>query len=112
MSSYDSEKERERARRIRDAQIEQRDPGPRIKDVNWTREGQPKRKPEPLLVSMFNVLPGRYQGALIGLVLGLLLVIVAVLVLPSDLKILGLAGLLICCVLGFAVGGATDKNKW
>ncbi len=106
---YESDKDRERYKRIRDAQLKKRDPGPKIKGVNWKTEPRPHK---PFLVDLLDLLPSRYKGLAVGLVLGAVGLIACVLLLPGDFKVLGLLPLLICGVVGFVIGAVTDKDKW
>ena len=85
---------------------------PKIKGVNWGREGRPARKKQPLPLALFSALPARYQGLLFGLLFGLIALVACVIVLPGAFKLLGLLALLIGAVMGFIVGGVTDQDKW
>ncbi|GAB4574326.1 MAG: hypothetical protein Kow0077_20310 [Anaerolineae bacterium] len=68
-----SDQERERLQRLRDRQLQARDPGAPVK-VKW-KGGQPTRQ-EPLLTAIWRTLPGRGKGLLFGFLFGVVFSIV------------------------------------
>lgn len=111
MGAYDDEKSRERYRQLRDKQLEARDPGPKVKNVNWNPERRYSTRPKSMPLAIWKALPGRYQGAAAGLIFGLIGLIFCVIVLPGDFKILGLAVMVICLAVGFILGHVSDPHK-
>jgi hypothetical protein len=111
MAKSDEERERERVRRLRDQRLQRHDPGAKIKGVNW--DPQRKEKPKPMFpFSLLQGMPARVQGAIIGLVLGLVIFLMAVFALPGELKILSILAILLGGVVGMIIGAATDQEKW
>jgi hypothetical protein len=105
MTMNDEEKERERARRIREGQIRARDPGPsKIRHYDWSKHKKPPKKGEPLLVETFHLLPNRYRGAAVGVLIGLILGILLKLLLPAQLALLALLPIIICGIVGWVLG--------
>ena len=106
----------ERARRIRDAQLSQRDPGvSKIKGYDWSKHAKrgkqiQKSRQKPLLADLFDLLPPRWKGAVMGVAVGFVPLIAAQIFLRGDWVILGLAGLLVCAIIGFVVGAATANE--
>lgn len=120
MQKHGREDDKERARRIQEQQIRARDPGPsKIRGYDWDKHAQRSRqvhksRQKPLLVDLFDILPRRWKGAVVGLAVGLLPLIAGQVFLPGDWKILGLLGLMICGVVGFVIGKAAQDEikKW
>ncbi len=108
-----SNKERERIQRLRDAQINQRNPGEsKIRGYDWAahaKRGQQikKKTQKPLLVDLYQVLPSRWKGALVGFAVGLVPLLAGQIFLEGDWKLLGLVGMLVCLIVGFVIGAAT-----
>lgn len=112
--------EQERFQRIRDSQINARDPGPsKIRDYDWeahARRGkvinQKRRKEQkPLLIDLFSLLPSRWKGAITGGAVGLILVLAAEIFLSNEWKLLGIVGLLVCGVVGFVLGAGLQEES-
>ena len=108
-----SNKERERIQRLRDAQINQRNPGEsKIRGYDWSahaKRGQQikKKTQKPLLADLYAVLPSRWKGALAGFAVGLVPLLAGQIFLEGDWKLLGLVGMLVCLIVGFVIGAAT-----
>ncbi|NWF68033.1 MAG: hypothetical protein HXY40_03015 [Chloroflexi bacterium] len=108
--------ELDRLQRLRDAQIKARDPGTsKIKGYDWGKHAQrakqiQKARQKPLLRDLYDLLPGRWKGALAGLLLGALLAALLYFLLPGEWKIAALLPLLICAVAGFIIGKTTDNT--
>lgn len=106
----------ERARRIRDSQLSQRDPGvSKIKGYDWSKHAQrgkqiQKSRQKPLLADLFDLLPPRWKGAVVGIGVGLVPLIAAQIFLRGEWVILGLVGLLLCVIIGFVVGASTANE--
>lgn len=99
------EQERERARRVLEGQIKARDPGPsKITHYDWSKHKKPPKKQEPLLVETYHLLPTRFRGVAIGLLIGLILAIFLKLLLPAQLALLAILPLLICGIVGWVLG--------
>jgi hypothetical protein len=100
-----SNDERERARRIQEAQIKSRDPGPsKIRNYDWSKQkAAPKRK--SLLIEILEVFPQRYKGAAIGVILGLIVAAIIALAAP-EVAVLGLAVLLVFGIVGWVLGSS------
>jgi len=112
--------ERERLQRIRDAQITARDPGPsKIRGYDWeahARRGRminQKRREErkPLLIDLFYLMPGRWKGAVIGCAIGLIVILAAEIFLTDEWVLLGVAGLIVCGVVGFVLGATLQEKR-
>jgi hypothetical protein len=106
----------ERARKIRDAQLSARDPGvSKIKGYDWSQHAKRgttihKSRQKPLLADLFDILPPRWKGAVIGIAIGLIPLVAARIWLTGEWVILGLVGLLVCTIIGFVVGAATQTD--
>jgi hypothetical protein len=106
----------EQARRIRDAQLSQRDPGlSKIKGYDWSQHAKrgkaiQKSRQKPFLADLFDMMPPRWKGVVIGVAIGLIPVIAAQIFLRGEWAILGLVGLLVCSIIGFVVGAATQND--
>jgi hypothetical protein len=114
------DEERERLQRLRDAQIAARDPGPsKIPGYDWQqhiRRGQQikaKRQSErkPLLVELFLILPGRWRGAVYGVLVGLIPAIPARLFLSDEMALLAVVPLIICGIVGYVLGAVMEPDK-
>jgi hypothetical protein len=114
MSNYRDD--RDRAQRLSDAQIKARDPGvSKIKGYDWSKHAKraqeiKKANEKPFLVDLYNLLPSRWKGALIGVVLGLIPLIAAQFFLEGEWKLLGLLPLMIFGVVGFVIGKTTQDE--
>ncbi len=109
----EEDKLKSRAKRFRDAQVSARDPGDsKIKGYDWKKHAaKPKRKPKPLLLDLFDVLPARWKGAFYGLLIGGVLGIILLIVLPpGDIRSLAIIPPLICLVVGMALGALFQDN--
>lgn len=111
-----NEAERARAQRILDQQLKARDPGvSKIKGYDWSKHAKRsqqvyKSRQKPLLVDLFDILPRRWKGALVGVAIGLLPLVAGLVFLSGEWQILGLLGLLICGVVGFVIGRVTQDD--
>ncbi|MBZ0279048.1 MAG: hypothetical protein K8I60_23080 [Anaerolineae bacterium] len=111
--SSNKERERQRIQRIRDAQLNQRNPGDsKIPGYDWSahaRRGKEikKKTEKPLPVELYQLLPSRWKGALSGFLVGLIPLIAGQIFLEGDWKLLGLVGMLVCLIVGFVIGAAT-----
>jgi hypothetical protein len=119
----DSDNERERLQRLRDAQVKARDPGPsKIRNYDWQKHAargraiQAKRKAQekPFLIELYTLLPKRYQSAVIGVVIGLIPAIIGRLVLSGDWVLLAIVPLIVFGIIGYGIGSSLepDKNDW
>lgn len=108
MSSNDQE--RERLRKLRERQLRERDPGPRVK-VEW--KGDSAIKKEPLLQLIWSGLPYGARGGLIGLLIGTIALIAMSMALPqpwgSGCGALVLVGVI---PMGIILGRATDQGGY
>jgi hypothetical protein len=108
--------DQERAQRIQDAQIRARDPGAsKIKGYDWEKHGKraqqiKKNNQKPLIVEFFDLMPSRWKGALVGLVLGFIPLIAAFIFLEGEWKVIGVLALLIFGVVGFIIGATTSDE--
>lgn len=110
--------DKERARRIRRAQIADRDPGDsKIRGYNWDKHYQKKRRVDrqkkrdaerPLVIVLWEALPTRWRGFLYGLVIGTLIGVVLILMVPPELRILMVIPQGVGMILGLAVGKAME----
>ncbi|HEX2907532.1 MAG TPA: hypothetical protein VHO69_11760 [Phototrophicaceae bacterium] len=115
-----SDSERERAQRILDQQIRARDPGvSKIKGYDWSKHAKRSQqvqqaRQKPLLVELFDVLPRRWKGAAVGLLLSLIPLIAALIFIAPPWQILGLLPPLLFGVVGYVLGKVTedDLKKW
>jgi hypothetical protein len=99
------EQERLRAQRIRESQIKARDPGPsKIRHYDWSKHKKPPPKQEPLLVETWHLLPSRFRGVAIGVLIGLVFAVILKLVLPANLALLAILPILICGMMGWVLG--------
>jgi VIT1/CCC1 family predicted Fe2+/Mn2+ transporter len=99
------EQERLRAQRIREGQIKARDPGPsKIRHYDWSKHKKPPKKQEPLLVETWHLLPSRFRGVAIGVLVGLVFAVILKLVLPANLALLAILPILICGMMGWVLG--------
>ena len=109
-------KERKRLQRIQEAQIAARHPGDsKIRNYDWAKHAaKPQPKKPPWYLATFLLIPKRWRGAMIGLLLGSIFAIVLIVSLPAELDVLALLPLLICGVVGFVLGAVLqdDVKKW
>jgi hypothetical protein len=116
MKKTNSADERERAQRIRDSQLSARNPGvSKIKGYDWSKHDKRSqqirsKRQKPVLIDLFDLLPPRWKGAIVGMGVGLLPLLAAQIFLIGDWKILGIVGLLVCLIIGFVVGAATQDE--
>ena len=111
--------EKERARRIRQAQIADRDPGDsKIKGYNWDRhyhkkrevDKQKKQAAERLLVFvLWESLPTRWRGFAYGLVVGTIIGIIVVLIVPPEWRPLIVVPQGLGMILGLIIGKAVEE---
>ena len=102
--------EEERIRRLRDAQIAARDPGPsKIRHYDWSQHAKrqkaiQKSRRKPLLIALWSLLPGRWKGLIFGLLFGLIPLVGGLAFLTGDWQLIGVLGMLVCGVVGFVIG--------
>jgi hypothetical protein len=113
-------RERERLPRLRDAQITSRDPGQsKIPGYDWqqhARRGQQlktkhKAEQKPLLIDLFLLLPKRWQGAVIGTLVGAIPAIAGYLLLSEDMALLAVVPLILLGVIGYVSGCVIEPEK-
>jgi hypothetical protein len=112
--------ERDRAQRILDQQLRARDPGvSKIKGYDWsqhaTRSKQVhKSRQKPLFVEIFEVLPRRWKGAGVGLLLSLIPLLAALIFIAPPWQILGLLPPLLFGIVGYVIGKLTEDEikRW
>lgn len=106
--------EKERLRKIRDAQIAARDPGDsKIKGYDWKKHSKKhanRPKEKPLMVEMFYIMPTRWKGALIGLVGGGILGLILALLLTGEAQVLASLPPLVGFVAGMVLGMALQND--
>jgi hypothetical protein len=121
MSSDKSE--RDRLQRLRDAQITSRDPGSsKIPGYDWqrhARRGQQikasrKAAQKPLLIDLFVILPHRWRGAVIGMLIGAIPAVFARLLLSEEMVLLAVVPLIVFGMIGYGSGLVLepDKSDW
>lgn len=117
MPSTKPNKEQDRLQKLREEQLRARDPGvSKIKGYDWSNHAKrtkviQKSRQKPLLLELYDVLPGRWKGALNGFLFGVVIAIILVLVLPADWDFLALVPLLIASVVGFVLGSVIAKQN-
>ncbi len=102
-----SQDERERLQRQRDRQLAARDPGSsKIRGYDWAKhtEKARQRRQKPFLQDLWEMIPGRWKGALMGLLFGLVIAVFLALLLPGELRVLAVLPLLICAIVGMVIG--------
>lgn len=110
-------KEQERLQRIREEQLRARDPGSsKIRGYDWSSHSKrakavQKSRQKPLLVELYDVLPGRWKGALNGLIFGIAVAVILGIVLPTEWDILVLVPLLFAAIIGFVLGSVLAKQR-
>lgn len=116
--SHDPEKER--ARRLKQSQVSMRSPGEsKIRGYDWSKHDKKakrvaaekkKHAQRPLLIQIWEVLPGRWRGAVYGLIFGALCDIPLLLMLSSEWRGLALIPPLICGIVGMVVGKTMQQE--
>ena len=111
--------EKERARRIRQAQIADRDPGDsKIKGYNWDRHYQKKRRVDkqktrdaerPLVIVLWETLPTRWRGFAYGLLVGTIIGVIVIFVVPPELRVLMVIPQGLGMIIGLAVGKVMEE---
>ncbi len=110
-------KEQDRLQRLREDQIRARDPGAsKIRHYDWSKHSQrskeiKKKTQKPLVVDLYQSLPGRWKGTLNGLVVALFPTLVLYFFLEGDWRILAAVPLLFGGIIGFVIGGVIAKMK-
>ena len=115
--------ERERLQRLRDSQITSRDPGPsKIRGYDWQQHAQRgqqikasrKAKQKPLLIDLFLLLPHRWRGAIIGILLGAIPAAAGYLLLSDDMVMLAIIPPIVAGVIGYVSGLVIEpeKSEW
>ncbi len=72
-------------------------------------EEKKKENQKPLIVEFFNVLPRAWKGVVIGVFVGLIPLVAAV-VLRPDWNILGILALVLFAAIGFFIGKSTEQK--
>jgi hypothetical protein len=106
MQNRKEQDDKDRIRRIREAQLSARDPGSsKIPGYDWGKHAaKPKPKPKPLLLDLWDILPSRWKGALYGVILGAILGVILLFVLPGEWRVLALIPVLIAGIAGMVLG--------
>lgn len=111
------EQERRRVERIRKQQLGARDPGEsKIPGFDWSQQAaksrkiQRKKKQRSLIAEIYDVLPTRYKGVIIGLLLSIIPAAAIYALAPGEFKALALLPPLIFGVVGMVLG-AVMTNK-
>jgi hypothetical protein len=104
-----SDQERERLAKLREKQLQSRDPGPRV-DVKWKGEKAIRR--EPWLKLLIKGLPPAARGAVVGMVFGILVSVAMGLLMPYPFgAVCGSIFFLVAIGVGAVVGNATDQGS-
>lgn len=100
------QRERERLRKLKEAQINARDPGTsKIKGYDWAKHAaKPLPKKRSALGEFWYTLPLRWKGAVRGMAFGAVLAIILVILLPGEWDFLALVPLLLCGIVGMILG--------
>ena len=108
MSSRNSEQER--LRRIRDRQIQLRDPQKNVNDLQHSISRRRKRSVTRFSFrTMISETPNKFLGLVLGLLIGVLvLIIVPDFVDPPWGDIIGFGAIVFMAILGFMLGQAMD----
>ena len=112
MSNKD--KELERLMRLREQQIRTRDPHAKGRELHGrlAERGRRHRKPVTLqgtLQEMLTDIPGKWQGAIIGGTLGLVIsIVLAVAVGAYWVALVGLAATIVLAIVGYFLGTSFD----
>ena len=104
--------ERDRLSRLREAQLNARDPGEsKIKGYDWKKHyAKPKPKPKPLVVELFDILPTRWKGAFFGVLFGAVLGAFLLFLLPTEWDLMAVVPVLICGIGGMVVGKVLQED--
>ena len=115
------ESERERAQRIRDAQIKARDHGgSKVPGYDWKkhaargREIKAKRRKldqRPLLIRLYEVIPERAQYAIMGFRVGAILALVGLLFVAEEWQLLLIIPPLIFAGAGYLIGMMLEPDR-
>ncbi len=110
MSSRDSEQER--LKRIRDRQIQLRDPQKKVNDLQHSIAGRRKRSVTSFsLRTMVREMPNKYLGFVLGLTIGVIvLIVVPDFVEPPWGDVIGFASIIFLAILGLMLGQAMDTR--
>jgi hypothetical protein len=109
--SRNQDSERERLQRIRDRQIRDRDPGPRVK-VEWKGDAA-KTKQEPVFKLIWGALPRKAKGTVVGLFLGMLGSLAMGMLMPYPWNMVcGAIFFLVAIGVGTIVGASTDQGGY
>lgn len=92
---YDDAKDKARAKRLKEKRIKRHDPGPKVK-VNWNAERRKRRKSDFLIVELWQALPAKYRGGIVGGFFGLFALVPSLLLFPGWYKLLGIPIFFIC----------------
>jgi VIT1/CCC1 family predicted Fe2+/Mn2+ transporter len=110
MNSKDSEVER--LKRLRDRQLQARDPYKRDRKLQRTISRRHRQAAEPFSLGRFwSEIPHRWKGLLYGAMLGVLIVVLLPLVVQSIWStVFSIAAFPVLVVLGFFLGRAMDAR--
>lgn len=103
--------EKEKLKRIREAQIRARDPGSsKIRNYDWAKHAElAGRKQRVTLKSLFLDLPTRWKGTLIGLCFGAgIAMFMSALLLTDSTRVLAIIPIFILAIVGFFGGKAME----
>lgn len=117
--SNQADKERKRIEDIQRKQIASRDPGPsKIRGYDWSKHTAKaqriakKKQDTPLLVELFDILPNRWRGMMMGLAfMGVVSAFLWFVVLNDDWKFLVLLPLMIGGIVGYILGKTTEWEE-
>lgn len=101
------DRERERIAKLRNQQINSRDPGPsKIRHYDWSK--QKKQKTKPILVEIFEVVPTRWRGLVLGVIGGLLVMAILLIAAPTMAAI-SIIFPILGAVIGYMSGVSIQK---
>lgn len=103
------ERERQRVARLRQQQVSARDPGPsKIRGYDWgqhAKKGSQLRKNQkPFLVEFVRIIPTRWKGVILGLLLSLIAVVAILALTPPELNLLAVVPPLLFGMSGYVLG--------
>lgn len=110
MSQYDSEKER--LRRLRERQLDARNPRKADQKMMQTVARRHRRKEKPVTIGeILGGIPHIWQGIFLGIIIGAVVLVVLPLFWDSPLaEVVGLLAILIFAAFGFFYGQALDMR--
>ncbi|MBL8130722.1 MAG: hypothetical protein JNL42_02595 [Anaerolineae bacterium] len=103
------EQERQRIARLRQQQVSARDPGPsKIRGYDWSvhaaKGRQMRKNRKPFLIELVEILPGRWKGVLLGLIVSLLPTLAIAAAAPPEMALLALLPPLLFGIGGYVIG--------